>query len=697
MSAKDVSHPVSGQPHSDSLTEQQASEPWRGPIGGLPPFDRITASDLEPAIYATLKKHREEIKSIAHCSAAPNFNNTYLRLEQSGVALRRVLALYRVFTSTKSDEYIQELESRIDPILSEHFDGIYQNEQLFNRCKVVYDKRDEFNLSAEAKRLAWVIMQDFKRAGALLDSGGKARLLATNKRLSELSATFAHNILRVEAEFTHLLEARSVVGVPGELRESMRQEASQRGLEGWVVINTRSVVEPFLTYATDRASRQAVHELFVNRCDGGPNDNNPLIREILSLRAERASLLGYQNHASAQLENTMAGSVDRAYQLMFDVWKPALARIKMELGQLAELARLEQPGEELMPWDYRYYHERLKSLTYLIEDSAITPYLQVDRIRDGMFFVASEIFGLTFTRLSCSEAPTFHPDDEVYQVTESSGRVIGAFYLNPYQHPGKRSGAWMDEYRVQENIDHFVPAIVCNECNNPKASCDVPSLLSWDEARTLLHEFGHALHGLLSKVQYPTLSGTRVPRDLVELPSQLLENWLSTPRFLERFALHYRSNQPLPAEEISKIQAAGLHDAAFKTVESVACAIIDLALHTASNPQDIDPVLFEARMVKDLGMPKEIVMRHRLPHFAHIFSSEYSAGYYSYLWADTLAADTWEAFIESPNGAWDRETAQRLHDTILSIGNTQPADQAYRAFRGRDVNTDALMRARGFI
>jgi len=673
----------------------RACEPWTGPCGGLPPFDRIVPSDLTPAIEAALQQHREEIQAIASCRETPDFNNTFVRFEQSGAELRRVLVLYRVFTSTKSDTDIQELESRFDPVISEHHDSVYQNDALFSRFRAVYDRREELGLNPEQKRLTWVVFQDFKRAGALLNPAEKARLLEINKQLSKLSASFAHNILAAEAEFTHLTDERTVTGLSPELLQSMREAASQRGLSGWVVLNTRSFVEPFLTYAGDRPSRQRVFELFANRCDGGSNDNNKLIPEILSLRAERSKILGYSNHAAVQLENTMAGSTERVFQLLFDVWKPALARIKQEIHELTSLARRDDPSIELRPWDFRFYQERLKSTTHSIDDSKIAPYLQIDRIRDGMFSLAKELFDLTFTRLNDSGVPHFHPDDEVYQVANSTEEVVGVFYFNPFQHPGKRSGAWMDEYRAQENIDRFVPAIVCNECNNPKAPEGSPSLLSWDEARTLLHEFGHALHGLLSRVTYPSLSGTRVPSDLVELPSQLLEKWLSTPQFCERFARHYQSGLPMPAELIAKIAATSSFDAAFKTIEAVSCAILDLKLHVMEDPRSIDAPLIEREMLRELGMPEALAMRHRLPHFAHIFSGGYSAGYYSYLWADTLAADAWQAFVDAPGGPWDRTTATRLRDTILSVGNTIPADQAYRLFRGRDVNPEALMRARG--
>jgi peptidyl-dipeptidase Dcp len=688
--------------NSDTPSATHLSHPfcaeWQGPSQGLPPFDQIKPEELEHLIGAALSAHRTEVTAIASNPDVPDFRNTLVALEQSGRALQRILVFYRVCTSTKSDSMIQELQSRIAPRLSEHFDAMYQDPDLFKRIRSVYEQRDavKLNLKSEQKRLAWLFYQKCKEAGALLRREDKARLLDCNKRLSELSAQYAHNILKAEEEYTHLISQDAIAGVPEELLASMSASAAHKGLQGWVVSNTRSVVEPFLTYCRDRTSRQKVFELFVNRCDGGPHDNNRLITEIVSLRAERAELLGYSSHAALQLENTMARSEERVYEILNDVWRPAIRRINEELAGLRLLVHKDHPGSDLEPWDYRFYQEQVKSSTYAIDESMITPYLRVDRIRDGMFFVASELFSLSFTPLTHAEAPRVHEDDEVYTVSDRSGRVIGALYLNPFQHTGKRSGAWMDAYRVQENIDRFVPAIVCNECNNPKAPDGSPSLLSWDGARTLLHEFGHALHGLLSEVTYPSLSGTDVPRDLVELPSQLFENWLSTPRFLERFARHYQTDQPMPDDLIAKLEASSKHDAAFRTIEAVSCAIIDLTLHARREAQEFSAALFERQLREELSMPREICMRHRLPHFAHIFSGGYSAGYYSYLWADILAADAWQAFVEAPDGAWDRATAQRLRDTVLSVGNTVPADEAYRAFRGRDVNPEALMRARGF-
>ncbi len=687
---------MTNTPNQPSFERNPVFQEWQGPCGGLPPFDRVKPTDLEPAIKLALEQHCQEITRIASSNDMPNFENTFLALEQSGAILRQALVFYRVFTSTKSDAFLQTLENRIEPLLSEHHDQVYQNEDLFKRIQSVYEGRSALNLTSEQMRLAWVVYQEFKHSGALLNSCDKARLLEINKELSRLSATFSHNILRSEEEYTHFLEADLLLGVPKELLNSMRDAAAKKGLQGWVVLNTRSIVEPFLTYATNRISRKQVFELFINRCDGGANDNNGLITEIITLRAERAALLGYTNHAQLQLEDTMACTAENVSKLLLDVWQPALKQARKQLELMADLARKDDSDIELQPWDYRFYQEKLKSLMYSIDDSMITPYLMVDKIRDGMFFVAKELFDLEFTRLSPDAATRSHEDDEVYQVTDSNGKEIGAFYFNPFQHTGKRSGAWMDEYRVQENLGKFIPAIVCNECNNPKGLDDSPTLLSWDEARTLLHEFGHALHGLLSNVSYPSLSGTRVPLDLVELPSQLFENWLSTTEFLKRFATHYLSHDPIPSDLIGKIEATSSHDAAFKTLEAVSCAIIDLKLHIAPDAHAIDPALFEREILAELDMPREISMRHRLPHFAHIFSGGYSAGYYSYLWADTLAADAWEAFVESREGAWDKDTAKRLRDTILSVGNTIPADQAYRLFRGRNVNPKALMRARGF-
>ena len=432
----------------------------------------------------------------------------------------------------------------------------------------------------------------------------------------------------------------------------------------------------------------------MNRGDNGDaTDNNRLVAEILALRAERARLLGYETHAHWRLENSMARTPDRAVALLEAVWTPAVARVREEVADMQAIADAEGAGVKIAPWDYRHYAEKVRKAKYDLDENAVKPYLQLDKLREGMFWVAGELFGLRFSPVQ--GVPVYHPDVSVYEVKDAACRHVGLFYFDPWARPAKQSGAWMNAYRDQERFDGEVATIVSNNLNFVKGGPGEPVLIGWTDAETLFHEFGHALHGLLSSVSYPSLSGTSVARDFVELPSQILEHWLSTPEVLSRFALHHQTGQPLPAELVAKIERSSTFNQGFDTVEFLSSALVDMKLHLAGSTP-IDPDAFERDTLAALGMPSEIVMRHRTPQFGHIFAGDgYSAGYYSYLWADTLTADAWEAFTEA-GGPYDQAVARRFRERVLSVGNTvEPAD-AYRAFRGRDAGIDALMRDRGF-
>jgi peptidyl-dipeptidase Dcp len=461
-------------------------------------------------------------------------------------------------------------------------------------------------------------------------------------------------------------------------------------------LNTRSSVEPFLEYSTRRDLREKVWRTFVNRGDNGDeHDNNALITEILKLRAERAALLGYPTHAHWRIEDQMAKTPERALALLEAVWTPATARVREEVADMQAIADAEGDGIRIEPWDYRHYAEKVRKARYDLDANELKPYLQLDRLREGMFHVAGELFGLRFNPIEPGRVPVYQADMRVWEVVDAGGRHVGLWYFDPYARRGKRSGAWMNAYRAQERFRGEVTTIVSNNANFVPAQPGEPVLISWEDATTLFHEFGHALHGLSSSVTYPGLSGTSVPRDYVEFPSQLLEHWLSVPEVLNRFARHYRTGEPMPAALIEKVRRAEKFNQGFKTVEYLASALIDMKLHLAG-PVDIDPDRFERETLMALGMPGEIVMRHRTPQFSHIFSSDaYSAGYYSYLWADTLTADAWEAFTES-GGPWDQAVAARLREQVFTKGNTLDPADAYRAFRGRDPAIDALMRKRGF-
>ena len=551
-------------------------------------------------------------------------------------------------------------------------------------------------LTSEQKRLAWLDYTNFVRAGARLDPAAKKRLSEINQRLAALYTRFSQNLLADEADYVLFLDQESdLAGLPDSLRSAAAAAAEQRGQKRkWAVLNTRSSMEPFLTYSDRRDLREKVWRTFYSRGDhGDAHDNNAIITEILRLRAERAKLLGYRTHAHWRLENTMAGTPERALELMEAVWKPAVARVREEVADMQAVADKEGAKIKIEPWDYRYYAEKVRKTKYDLDQNEVKPYLQLEKLREGMFWVAGQLFGFTFTPVD--GVPVYNPDMRVFKVTDPSGTLVGLWYFDPYARTGKNSGAWMNAYRNQESFERPITTIVSNNTNFVKGPPGEPILISWDDATALFHEFGHALHGLNSKVRYPSLSGTSVARDYVEFPSQLLEHWLSTPEVLNRFALHYQTGQPIPPALVDKIEKASTFNQGFATVEYLASALVDMKLHLAGE-QTIDPDAFERDTLKALGMPSEIVMRHRTPQFGHVFSGDgYSAGYYSYLWSDTLSADAWEAFTEA-GGPYDKAVAKRLHDDVFSAGNTVDPAEAYRAFRGRDPGIAALMRKRGF-
>ena len=675
--------------------------PWSGPYGGVPPFDQASPALLAPALEAGMAEHLAELDRIANDPAPATFANTIAAMERSGRALDRAATVYYIFGSTLSDEAVQQVERVIEPKMAAFRDSITQNEKLFSRIAAVYEKRQTSGLTAEEQRLTWLTYTNFVRAGAKLDATSKKRLAEINQSLAGLFTQFSQNLLADESERYTVLESEADLGgLPASLRAGFAADAERRGKNGkWIVANTRSSVEPFLTYSTRRDLREKVWRVFVNRGDNGDaRDNNAIISQILQLRAERAKLLGFETHAHWRLENSMARTPERAMQLMEAVWTPAVARVREEVADMQRVADAEGARIKIEPWDYRHYAEKVRKAKYDLDTNEVKPYLQLEKLREGMFYVAGELFGMTFTALPEGSVPVYHPDVRVWRVDDKAGKLIGLWYFDPYARVGKQSGAWMNAYRNQERFDGDVKTIVSNNSNFVKGTPGEPVLISWDDAVTLFHEFGHALHGLSSNVNYPSVSGTNVARDYVEFPSQLLEHWLPVKEVLDRFAVHYQTGKPIPAELVAKVERAKTFNQGFATVEYLSAALVDMKLHLTARPDSrIDPDAFERDTLAKLGMPAEIVMRHRTPQFGHIFSGDgYSAGYYSYLWSDTLTADAWEAFTEG-KGAWDREIANRLRDHVFSVGNTiDPAD-GYRAFRGRDPQIEALMRKRGFV
>jgi len=676
--------------------------PWTGPYGGVPPFDQVRVDNFRPALEIGMKEQLAEVESIANQTAAPTFENTIVALERSGRALTRATTLFSIYAATLSDDAVQSVERDVSPLLAAHSDAITQNSKLYARISAVYDNREKSNLTAEQKRLVWVVYTGFTRAGAKLKPAEKARLSDINQELASLYTSFSQALLADEGEqFISLTADGDFAGLPASTADALRAAAGARKLDAkGAVLNTRSSVEPFLEYSTRRDLREKVWRMFVSRGDNGDaHDTNATITRILALRAERAKLLGYPTHAHWRVEDTMAKTPEKALGLMEAVWPAAVARVHEEVADMQAIADRDSdasgtPRIRIEPWDYRYYAEIVRREKYDLDANEVKPYLQLEKLREGMFWVAGQLFGFTFEAVPVGRVPVAHPDIRVFEV-KRDGAHVGLWYFDPYARTGKQSGAWMNEYRLQERFDGDTKTIVSNNSNFVKGAPGEPILISWEDAVTLFHEFGHALHGLNSNVTYPTLSGTSVARDYVEFPSQLLEHWLSTPEVLQRFAVHYQTGKPIPDALVAKIHRAETFNQGFKTVEYLSSALIDMKLHLLGD-RPVDPRAFERDTLAQLGMPHEIVMRHRTPQFGHVFSGDgYSAGYYSYLWSDTLSADAWEAFTEA-GGPYDPAVAARLRKEVLSVGNTVDPADAYRAFRGRDPGIAALMRKRGF-
>jgi peptidyl-dipeptidase Dcp len=670
---------------------------WAGPYGGVPAFDKVQVAQFKPALEEAMEQTRREVAVIADNTAAPDFENTIAALDDAGRTLDSVGTIYGVWASTMNGPEFQAIEREMAPKLAAFEDEITQNEKLFRRIEAVYNSPDKAKLTPEQQRLVWLRYTNFVRAGARLDAAAKKRMAEINQRLATLYTSFSQNVLGDEEQYAVILESEAeLAGLPESVRAGAAAAAEARGQKGkWAITNTRSAMEPFLTYSARRDLREKVWRNYVNRGDNGDaRDNNAIITEVLKLRAERAGLLGYATHAHWRLENAMAKTPERAMALMEAVWTPAVARVREEVADMQAIADKEGAKLKIAPWDYRYYAEKVRKAKYDLDQNEVKPYLQLEKLREGMFWVAGELFGLSFEPVS--GVPVYHPDVRVWEVKEkATGRHIGLWYFDPYARQGKRSGAWMNSYRHQERFRGEVTTIVSNNSNFVKGQPGEPVLISWDDASTLFHEFGHALHGLSSQVNYPSLSGTSVARDFVEFPSQLLEHWLATPEVLNRFALHYQTGKPIPPELVARITKASTFNQGFATVEYLSSALVDMKLHLAGDRQ-MDADAFERDTLKALGMPEEIVMRHRTPQFGHVFAGDgYSAGYYSYLWSDTLTADAYEAFTEG-KGAYDRDVAERLRKNVFSVGNTLDPADAYRSFRGKDAGIDALMRKRGF-
>jgi peptidyl-dipeptidase Dcp len=667
---------------------------WTTPEA-VPPFGQIKPEHFVPAYDRAFAAHEAEVAAIASLAEPPSFDNAIAALERSGRALERVENVFHLLVGADSNDALLEIERELSPRIASHWNKIRTNSAIFRRIAALVEQGDALSLTAEQKRVLERYHVTFRRAGAALDDGSKRRLAEIIERLATLGTAFSQNVLADEQAFTLSLGGEEeLAGLPDFMREAMKSDAQERGLEGRVVTLSRSSVEPFLQFAQRRDLREKVFRAFIKRGDnGGPTDNKAIIAETVRLRAERAHLLGYEDFAHYRLDDSMAKTPDAVRGLLDTVWSPARARAEEDRDALQALVQEEGGNFKLEPWDWRYYAEKLRQRRCDVEEAAIKPYLSLDRMIDAAFYAAERLFGLKFAERK--DVPVWHPDVRVWEVRADDGAKIGLFFGDYLARPSKHSGAWMTSVREQQKLSGDIRPLIVNVCNFAKGAEGEPTLLSFIDAHTLFHEFGHALHGLLSNVTYPQISGTSVATDFVELPSQLYEHWLEQPEVLRRFALHYQSGEPMPEALLQRLIAARNFDQGFATVEFLASAFVDLDFHSLSSAPAIDPAAFEAQSLARIRMPEEIAMRHRSPHFAHIFSGGgYAAGYYSYMWSEVLDADAFEAFEETGD-IFDPATAKRLHDTIYAAGGSRDPADAYKAFRGRLPSPDALLRKRG--
>jgi peptidyl-dipeptidase Dcp len=682
--------------------------PWTGPHDGTPRFDLLKIEEFKPALLTGMDLKRAEIKAIVDQKDAPTFENTIAAMEDAGRPLYRTNRLFDIYTSTMNDKPMQAIESEMKPLLAKFDDEIIQNDPLFQRIKIVYQARESAlnakneKLTPEQKRLTELYYTQFTRQGAGLDADKKKRLREINEKLATLFTNFRHNQLADEEKYTLVLESQDdLAGLSDSLKQAAAAQAEAHGMKGkWVISNTRSSMEPFLVFSTRRDLREKGWRMWTRRGDNtDDHDNKATIGEILKLRAERSNILGFKSFAAWSVDDSMAKTPEAAMNLMLRVWKAAIARVHEEVADMQAIADKEAEANKtakikIEPWDYRHYAEKVRIAKYDVDQDEVKQYLQLDKIREGMFWAANKVYGVEMVKVE--GLPVVLPEITVYEVRRD-GKQIGLWYFDPYARDGKNSGAWMNEYRTQEKFRVPVTPIVSNNANFVKGKPGEPILISWDDATTMFHEFGHALHGLQSNVNYPSLAGTSTKRDFVEFPSQVNERWFVTNEVLSKFAIHHKTGKPIPEDLVAKIRKAKTFNQGFITTEYLASALYDMKIHLAATAdKTIDPDVFEKVTMTEIECPTEIVMRHRPTAFGHIFADDgYAAGYYAYIWADTMSADAAEAFKQA-GSFYDRKTCDRFRDTIFSVGNSVPPDQAFRNFRGRDVDTNALMRDRGF-
>ncbi len=679
--------------NAHSASENPLLTDWTGPFG-LPPLPAIKPEHFRPAFERAMAAHRTEIDAIAASPSAPSFDNTIEALERSGHDLDRVSNVFFVLAGADSGAAIEAVEREISPLLARHSNALYLNAKLYARIAELYRWRDRLGLSAEQARVLDRYHTRFVRAGAALDKPAQDRLATINERLASLGTQFGQNVLADEKAYALVLEEGDLAGLPDFARAAARAAAEERGATGkYAITLARSSCESFLQFSSRRDLREKIFQAWIKRGEnGGATDNRATIAEMVALRAERAKLLGFKTFADYRLDDQMAKTPQAARKLLDEVWGRARAKAAVERDALQAMIAQEGGNFALAPHDWRYYTEKLRKAKFDLDEAEIKPYFQLDKMIEAAFETARRLFGLTFTPVS---VPLYHPDARAFEVTDAQGHHVGLFIGDYFARGSKHSGAWMTSLRDQEKLSGDVRPIILNVCNFSKPAAGEKALLSFDDARTLFHEFGHALHGLLSNVTYPLLAGTSVSSDFVELPSQLYEHWLEVPAILQKYARHARTGEPMPQALLDRLLATRTFNQGFATVEYTACALVDLDIHALPDAAKLDVSQFERDDLERIAMPAEIVMRHRLPHFQHLFSGGgYAAAYYSYMWSEVLDADAFEAFAETGN-AFDPATAQRLRDYIYSAGNLRDPAEAYKAFRGRLPAVDALLKKRG--
>jgi peptidyl-dipeptidase Dcp len=688
------------QPEAVTVQAEQVNmlmQPYQGPYGGVPAFDKMKLEDLPPALDAAMEINLKEVETIANNPEPPTFQNTIVEMERSGQELDRIFTYWGIWSSNMSSPEFREIQKDYSPKLSAFFSKITQNDKLFARVKAVYESEEMQTLTPEEQRVTLWTYNGFARNGATLTGEAKARYAEINAELAKLHTQFSSNVLADEENYITYITEEQLDGLPESFVRSSASAAEANGQAGkYAITNTRSSMDPFLTYSTNRPLREQVWKTYYSRGDNGDEfDNNALIKQILTLRDERVKLLGYENYAQWRLEDRMAKTPENAMSLMMNVWPAAIARVEQEVADMQAIADAEGANIKIEPWDYRFYAEKVRKAKYDLDSNEVKQYLQLDKLRDAMFYVAGRLFNFSFEAVPEGSVPVFHPDVEVWEVKDkTSGEHIGLWYLDPFARQGKRSGAWATTYRSYTTYDGKKTVLSSNNSNFVKPADGEAALISFDDAETYFHEFGHALHFLSATVKYPT-SHAGV-RDYTEFQSQLLERWLTTDEVINQFLVHHETGEPIPAELVTKIKNAATFNEGFGTTEYLASAIMDLKYHTTP-PDQIDPDAFERDELNKLNMPEEIVMRHRSTQFGHVFSGEgYAAAYYGYMWAEVLTADAAEAFAEAPGGFYDKEVAERMVKHLFSVRNAIDPAEAYRLFRGRDAKVGALMRDRGF-